>query len=101
MNENNQADAGKWAANTTHFPNPLFTKVFPSYAATAHVLLNGKTVATITGTLTASTAGQKSSAERIGGMLGAAAPRGAWPSLGDLSWANPTIAQCEPDGIFF
>jgi RHS repeat-associated protein len=42
-------------ANTTHFPNQYFTKVFPSFAATAHVLLNGRTVATITGTSTAST----------------------------------------------
>ena len=37
-------------ANTTHFPNQYFTKVFPSFAATAHVLLNGHTIATITGT---------------------------------------------------
>jgi hypothetical protein len=42
-------------SNTTDFPNPLFTEAFPSYAATAHVLLNGSTIATITGTSTAST----------------------------------------------
>jgi hypothetical protein len=38
-------------ANTTHFP-----KVFPWFAATAHALFNGPTIATITGTSTASTA---------------------------------------------
>jgi len=42
------------SANTTHFPNLYFTKVFPSFAAIAHVLLNGRTIATITGTSTAS-----------------------------------------------
>jgi hypothetical protein len=47
--ENNQRMRMNIGANTTHFPNQYFTKVFPSFAATAHVLLNGRTVATITG----------------------------------------------------
>jgi YD repeat-containing protein len=53
--ENNQRMRMNIGANTTHFPTPYFTKVFPSFAATAHVLLNGRTIATITGTSTAST----------------------------------------------
>jgi hypothetical protein len=50
--ENNQLMREMWAP--TRRTNPYFTKVFRSFAVAAHVLLNGQTIATITGTSTAS-----------------------------------------------